>query len=94
MPDVMLPPDRQSHRDTIILVVTYALGLIAAAALLYPHFSFFEGITETESGAYFGFASACVVLAGVVPMVVLPILLVTAAVRRRPARIRAGRSEE
>ena len=83
MPRDGISPERHFRREMIVLAVSYVLGLIAAGILLYPHFSFFEGNADTENSAIIGFTTACILLAGGVTALVVPVQRLLAELRRR-----------
>jgi hypothetical protein len=77
--------EREDHRLSLALLGAYAAALILFAILLYPHFDFFEHETDTHAEAVDFFITACVILAGVVPLLVLPFILIARMASRRRA---------
>jgi hypothetical protein len=81
------PPQR-----TTLLLAAYAAGAVGSAILLYPHFDFFRNGSDTDAEAIGGFVTAGLILAGVAPLGLWPVMALLGMARRRGAGARSSQA--
>lgn len=79
------PEDLLGRRASIVLIATYAVGLLASPFLLDPIHPYLERHTETPAEASDAFIVICCIAAGIVPLILAPIILIGRALMRRRA---------
>jgi NO-binding membrane sensor protein with MHYT domain len=70
------------HPLVLVILVSYVVGVAAAALVLWNHFDFFEGYTGTHDDAVSFYVVGCAIVGMIAPAIVAPAFFVATWIRR------------